>query len=67
MIPTRSPGLKGWGVAVMVLVLLPLVAGAVLRAGEPPPGPPWETDYWNARREALRTGTPVFIYFTKTY
>jgi hypothetical protein len=36
-------------------------------AGEPPAGPPWQTDYWSARAEALRNGTPVFIYFTKTY
>ncbi len=41
--------------------------------GEPPPageklpkGPPWHVEYRSARREALRTGRPVFVYFTKT-
>ncbi|MFC1529717.1 hypothetical protein ACFL6R_03265 [Gemmatimonadota bacterium] len=63
----RSSGQGKWGGVLLFLLLVPLVAGTALRAGEPPPGPPWETDYWTARREALRTGTPVFIYFTKTY
>jgi len=63
----RSPGQKKQGAAIILMMLLTLAAGTVLRAGEPPPGPPWETDYWTARSEALRTGTPVFIYFTKTY
>jgi hypothetical protein len=54
-------------VILLILCLLPHFAGTALKAGEPPPGPPWETGYWTARREALRTGTPVFIYFTKTY
>ena len=67
MISGRNPGAKRRGFALAVVLLLPLFAGTVLRAGEPPPGPPWKTDYWEARREALRTGTPVFIYFTKTY
>ena len=33
----------------------------------PPKGPPWRLTYREARRHALRTGTPVFVYFTKTY
>jgi hypothetical protein len=34
---------------------------------KPPPGPPWRTDFDQAQREALRTGKPMFVYFTKTY
>ena len=41
--------------------LLPAAAG-----DKPPKGPPWHTEYRHARRDALRTGTPVFVYFTKT-
>jgi len=67
MILRRSPWQKRWVVAVTMVLFLPLIAGNVMRAGEPPPGPPWLTEYWSARMEALRTGTPVFIYFTKTY
>jgi hypothetical protein len=33
---------------------------------EPVKGPPWTTDYKAARREALRTGKPIFSYTTKT-
>lgn len=33
----------------------------------PPPGPPWVLSYREARRDALRAGRPVFVYFTKTY
>ena len=33
---------------------------------ELPKGPPWHVTYRAARREALRTGRPVFVYFTKT-
>lgn len=43
-------------------------AEIVLTKGdEPPPGPPWKLDYRSARREAIRAGRPVFVYFTKTY
>ena len=31
----------------------------------PSEGPPWFTTYAEARREALREGKPVFVYFTK--
>jgi hypothetical protein len=34
---------------------------------DPPKGPPWKTDYREARWESLRTGRPIFLYFTKTY
>ncbi len=33
----------------------------------PPKGPPWKLTYREAKRDALRTGRPVFVYFTKTY
>lgn len=33
----------------------------------PPPGPPWQLSYRDARRDALLHGRPVFVYFTKTY
>lgn len=32
-----------------------------------PKGPPWHTEYRTAKREALRLGKPVYVYFTKTY
>ncbi len=60
------PG-RGARFTLIILLLLLLVPSHVLRAGDPPEGPPWHMDYWTARSEALRNGTPVFIYFTKTY
>ena len=45
------------------------LAGAAL-AGEsetPPPGPPWQRDLFEARKQALEQGKPLFLYFTKTY
>ncbi len=51
-------------------LLLPAVAVATLfslRGPEPPPGPPWQLTYRDAREHALRAGQPVFVYFTKTY
>ncbi len=54
--------------------LLLLLAGSLLAppapvlAGEKPtPGAPWRTGYREARREALRSGKPLFLYFTKTH
>ena len=32
-----------------------------------PKGPPWHVVYRSARRDALRTGKPVYVYFTKSY
>lgn len=54
-------------ITLILLLLILLVPSTGLQAGDPPPGPPWHMDYWEARSEALRSGTPVFIYFTKTY
>ncbi len=44
------------------LTLLPAPPGEKL-----PKGPPWHTEYRTAKREALRLGKPVYVYFTKTY
>lgn len=41
--------------------------GAALAGPVQPPGPPWTTDFPRARREALRDGRPLFLYFTKTH
>ncbi len=38
-----------------------------LKGDDPPPGPPWKLSYRSARREAIREGRPIFVYFTKTY
>jgi hypothetical protein len=32
----------------------------------PPKGPPWHVTYRAAKRDAIRNGRPVFVYFTKT-
>ena len=32
-----------------------------------PKGPPWHVTYREAKRDAMRHGRPVFVYFTKTY
>lgn len=50
------------------LLLSVLSATAAFGDSEtPPPGPPWKRDFYDAQREALRGGKPIFIYFTKTY
>ncbi len=37
-------------------------------AGETlPPGPPWKTDWLDAKKEAISTGRPIFAYFTKKH
>ncbi len=65
--------------ALMLALLVPSFADGTsarpLRASEgaqekpkaPPKGPPWTTDWRAARWESLRTGKPIFLYFTKTY
>ena len=54
--------------------VLGLLAGVLAPAAAPAeagekmtPGPAWRTDYREARREALRAGKPLFLYFTKTH
>ena len=44
-------------------------APAIATAGSetPPPGAPWQRGFDKAQREALKTGKPIFVYFTKTY
>ena len=48
-----------------------LHAGALVpavRAGETqPPGPPWVTNWLEAKETALATGRPIFAYFTKKH
>jgi hypothetical protein len=51
-----------------VVLVAAVVCGRPVVAGETmPPGPPWRTDFPAARREALRRGVPLFVYYTKTY
>ncbi|MHC4223786.1 MAG: hypothetical protein ACYSX0_18765 [Planctomycetota bacterium] len=48
--------------------MLGLLAAAALAGSETPPkGPPWQRDFHEARRQALKEGKPLFLYFTKTY
>lgn len=50
------------------LAALALLSVGLPPAGDtPPPGPPWQLTYAEARQLALRKGQPVFVYFTKTY
>ena len=46
-----------------------LWVAVVAKAGSetPPPGAPWFGEFGKAHREALKTGKPIFVYFTKTY
>ncbi len=46
----------------LLALLSPALAGEKMT-----PGPAWRTDFKAARREALRSGKPLFLYFTKTY
>ena len=46
---------------VLAMFSTPASAGETL-----PKGPPWHVTYRAAKREALRLGRPVFVYFTKT-
>lgn len=53
----------------MELSVMTLLAGLLpaLSGDKLPKGPPWHAEYRSAKREALRYGRPVFVYFTKTY
>ena len=53
--------------AMKFVVLAALVVGLQEKPKVPPKGPPWTTDWRAARWESLRTGKPIFLYFTKTY
>lgn len=53
--------------ATATLALLSAAAPHVPPGDTPPPGPPWQLSYREARRDALLHGRPVFVYFTKTY
>ena len=49
------------------LLLALLAAPAFAGSDIPPEGPPWQRDFLEAQREALKSGKPIFLYFTKTY
>ena len=53
----------------LTLLALLLLAPALSFAGSetPPEGPPWQRDLIETQTQALKSGTPVFCYFTKTY
>jgi hypothetical protein len=48
-------------------LLLSLLPALLPFGDDPPPGPPWQLSYRQARLDALAHGRPVFVYFTKTY
>mgnify|MGYP005996812827 CR=1 FL=1 len=37
------------------------------KSKNPPPGAPWVKSFEDARAQALRDKTPIFLYSTKTY
>lgn len=51
----------------LALATLLLAGGALAGSETPPAGPPWQSDFAAARRQALAEGKPLFLYFTKTY
>jgi hypothetical protein len=55
--------------SIVVYLFFQVVAATVVFGGSetPPPGPPWKRDFYEAQREALQSGRPLFLYFTKTY
>jgi hypothetical protein len=54
--------------ATLRTAVLPLALVIGLPPGEKlPKGPPWHVTHAAAKRDALRHGKPVFVYFTKTY
>ena len=40
---------------------------AYAKSDVPPEGPPWMTDLIAAHAKAVKSGKPIFLYFTKTY
>lgn len=54
-------------VALLSGVSIDSTATAAEDSKTPPPGAPWQRDFDAAQREALQSGKPIFIYFTKTY
>lgn len=56
-------------IRLLTLVLTVLLTALVARAGSetPPQGPPWQRDFVAAHQQALASGKPLFLYFTKTY
>ncbi|MHC4514254.1 MAG: hypothetical protein ACYS5W_11195, partial [Planctomycetota bacterium] len=70
----QSRWLRASAILLPTCFLLPAATGpsgenlpSEKRPGEKlPKGPPWHTEYRTAKREALRLGKPVYVYFTKT-
>lgn len=53
---------------VLMYALLVVAHGLALAGSDTPPkGPPWQRDLLAAHEQALTQGTPIFLYFTKTY
>ena len=53
---------------ISALGLLAVFASSAFGGSDTPPeGPPWQRDLLEAQAQALKSGTPVFCYFTKTY
>jgi len=59
--------LLGHSRLVLTFVCFFVPAIAIAGSENPPPGAPWLQDFGEAHREALKTGKPIFVYFTKTY
>ncbi|MAG93344.1 MAG: hypothetical protein CMJ48_06300 [Planctomycetaceae bacterium] len=52
---------------VSFIILSALCITAQAGSETPPPGAPWKRSFDEAHRQALKTGRPIFVYFTKTY
>jgi hypothetical protein len=69
-LPAAVPAAVPAALPAAVPATLPATLSAALSAAVPgeelPKGPPWFQTYRGARRDALRHGRPVFVYFTKT-
>ena len=53
---------------VACFVLIAALCGVASAGSETPPaGAPWKRSFDEAHRQALKTGRPIFVYFTKTY
>ncbi len=50
-----------------LVLLLGAATTAFAGSETPPEGPPWQRDLLSAQKEALESGKPIFLYFTKTY
>jgi hypothetical protein len=51
----------------LALALVPVIAASAVAGEELPKGPPWHRDFVTAHAEAVQSGKPIFVHFTKTY